>query len=93
MLFRSIPDRQREGYGPNAPALLRLKEEGAAVVVTVDCGITAHAPLQAAAEAGLEVVVIDQGAIRAALVADGDLAIQVADRLKDHLRVVFAQED
>ena len=54
-----IPDRQREGYGPNAPALLRLKEEGAAVVVTVDCGITAHAPLQAAAEAGLEVVVID----------------------------------
>lgn len=54
-----IPDRQREGYGPNAPALLRLKEEGAAVVITVDCGITAHAPLQAAAEAGLEVVVID----------------------------------
>jgi len=54
-----IPDRQREGYGPNAPALLRLKEEGAAVVVTVDCGITAHAPLQAAADAGLEVVVVD----------------------------------
>lgn len=54
-----IPDRQREGYGPNAPALLRLREEGAAVVVTVDCGITAHAPLQEAAKAGLEVVVID----------------------------------
>ena len=36
---------------------------------------------------------LDQGAIRAALVADGDLAIQVADRLKDHLRVVFVQED
>jgi len=54
-----IPDRQREGYGPNAPALLRLKEEGAGVVVTVDCGITAHAPLQAAADAGLDVVVID----------------------------------
>ena len=54
-----IPDRQREGYGPNAPALLKLKEEGAGVVVTVDCGITAHAPLQAAAEAGLDVVVVD----------------------------------
>ena len=36
---------------------------------------------------------LDQGAIRAALVADGDLAIQIADRLKDNLRVVFAQED
>ena len=36
---------------------------------------------------------LDQDAIRAALVADGDLAIQIADRLKDNLRVVFAQED
>ena len=54
-----IPDRQREGYGPNAPALLRLKAEGAGVVVTVDCGVTAHVPLAAAADAGLDVVVID----------------------------------
>src|SRR5580704_10577708 len=54
-----VPDRMREGYGPNAPALLRLKSEGAAVVVTVDCGATAHEPLAAAAEAGLDVIVID----------------------------------
>ncbi len=54
-----IPDRQREGYGPNAPALLKLKAEGAAVVVTVDCGVTAHVPLAAAAEAGLDVIVVD----------------------------------
>ena len=54
-----IPDRQREGYGPNLPALLRLKQEGASVVVTVDCGTTAHEPLAAAAEAGLDIVVID----------------------------------
>ena len=54
-----IPDRQREGYGPNAPALLRLKAEGAAVVVTVDCGITAHVPLATATEAGLDVIVVD----------------------------------
>src|SRR5437879_1273981 len=33
-----VPDRMREGYGPNAPALLRLKADGAALVVTVDCG-------------------------------------------------------
>ncbi|MBV8536213.1 MAG: single-stranded-DNA-specific exonuclease RecJ [Alphaproteobacteria bacterium] len=54
-----IPDRQREGYGPNAPALLRLKAEGAGVVVTVDCGVTAHLPLAAAADVGLDVIVID----------------------------------
>ena len=54
-----IPDRQREGYGPNAPALLRLKAEGAGVVVTVDCGVTAHVPLAAAADAGLDVIVVD----------------------------------
>src|SRR5262249_52008022 len=47
-----VPDRLKEGYGPNAPALLKLRSEGVAVVVTVDCGITAHAPLAAAAAAG-----------------------------------------
>ncbi|MBV9966206.1 MAG: single-stranded-DNA-specific exonuclease RecJ [Alphaproteobacteria bacterium] len=54
-----VPDRMREGYGPNAPALLRLKADGAAVVVTVDCGATAHEPLAAAAEARLDVIVVD----------------------------------
>jgi single-stranded-DNA-specific exonuclease len=54
-----IPDRLREGYGPNPAALLRLKEEGASVVVTVDCGVAAHEALDAAAEAGLEVIVVD----------------------------------
>ena len=54
-----VPDRLREGYGPNAPALLRLKAEGAALAVTVDCGATAHEPLAAAAAAGLDVIVVD----------------------------------
>ena len=54
-----IPDRQREGYGPNAPALLKLKADGAAVAITVDCGVTAFAPLEAAAAAGLDVIVVD----------------------------------
>jgi single-stranded-DNA-specific exonuclease len=54
-----VPDRLREGYGPNTPALLRLREEGLRVVVTVDCGTTAHLPLREAAEAGLELIVID----------------------------------
>jgi len=54
-----IPDRVKEGYGPNEAALLSLKEQGASVVITVDCGITAYGPLEAAAKAGLDVIVID----------------------------------
>ncbi len=54
-----IPDRMKEGYGPNAPALLKLRGDGIAVVVTVDCGITAHEPLAAARDAGLDVIVVD----------------------------------
>jgi single-stranded-DNA-specific exonuclease len=54
-----IPDRQREGYGPNASAMAKLREQGARVVVTVDCGITAHSALAAAADSGLDVIVID----------------------------------
>ncbi|HEX3536865.1 MAG TPA: single-stranded-DNA-specific exonuclease RecJ [Stellaceae bacterium] len=54
-----VPDRLREGYGPNTPALLSLRDEGVRVLVTVDCGTTAHLPLADADEAGLEVIVID----------------------------------
>jgi single-stranded-DNA-specific exonuclease len=54
-----IPDRIREGYGPNAPALLRLRAEGIKVVITVDCGITAFEALDDAAQAELDVIVVD----------------------------------
>lgn len=54
-----IPDRLLEGYGPSADALLALKAAGADLVITVDCGAQAFAALEAAAAAGLPVVVID----------------------------------
>jgi single-stranded-DNA-specific exonuclease len=54
-----VPDRLREGYGPNTPALLGLRDKGVRLVVTVDCGTNAHLPLAEAAEAGLEVIVVD----------------------------------
>lgn len=54
-----IPDRIREGYGPNAPALMQLRDEGIRLIITVDCGTMAHKPLGIAADAGLEVIVID----------------------------------
>ena len=54
-----IPDRLTEGYGPNAPALGKLGAEGIAVVITVDCGITAFEPLEEAAASGLDIIVVD----------------------------------
>lgn len=57
-----VPDRLAEGYGPNAKALRKLAKDGAKVVVTVDCGITAFDALTAASEAGLDVVVCDHHA-------------------------------
>ena len=76
-----IPDRIKEGYGPNAPALVGLMDRGAHVVVTVDCGISAHEPLRLAAEAGLDVIVLDHH------VAEADLprahAVVNPNRLDD----------
>ena len=54
-----IPDRIKEGYGPNTAALLALKEKGAKLVITVDCGTLAFEPLAEAKKAGLDVIVID----------------------------------
>ena len=54
-----IPDRIEEGYGPNLPAILKLKEEGCSLVITADCGVSAQDELEAATEAGVEVIVID----------------------------------
>ncbi|MEO5367023.1 MAG: single-stranded-DNA-specific exonuclease RecJ [Magnetococcus sp. WYHC-3] len=54
-----VPDRLREGYGPNAAALRQLAARGIAVVITVDCGISAHEALAVARDVGLDVIVTD----------------------------------
>jgi single-stranded-DNA-specific exonuclease len=59
-----VPDRITEGYGPSATAFRRMKAEGVELVVTVDCGAAAHDALEAAAEIGLPVVVIDHHMMR-----------------------------
>ena len=54
-----IPDRMKEGYGPNAAAMETLKARGVDLVVTVDCGIVSFDVLKHAKEIGLEVIVVD----------------------------------
>ena len=62
-----IPDRLMEGYGPSGAALVRLKEEGASLIVTVDCGAQAFEALEMARVAGVDVVVVDHHKCAAAL--------------------------
>ncbi|MGE0251542.1 MAG: single-stranded-DNA-specific exonuclease RecJ [Dongiaceae bacterium] len=62
-----IPDRREEGYGPNIGALEKLLAKGCKLIVTVDCGVTAHAPLASITGQGAEVIVVDHHMAEAAL--------------------------
>ncbi|MFM8821041.1 MAG: single-stranded-DNA-specific exonuclease RecJ [Phenylobacterium sp.] len=59
-----IPDRVTEGYGPNPAVFRSLKEKGAELVITLDCGAAAVDALAAARDIGLDVVVIDHHLMR-----------------------------
>ncbi|WP_242153225.1 single-stranded-DNA-specific exonuclease RecJ [Sphingomonas sp. BAUL-RG-20F-R05-02] len=62
-----IPDRLMEGYGPSGEALVRLTNEGARLIVTVDCGAQAFEALEMARVAGVDVIVVDHHKCAAAL--------------------------
>lgn len=59
-----IPDRLTEGYGPSPAAFKTIRDGGAELVVTLDCGAAAYDAINSAAEIGLEVVVIDHHLMR-----------------------------
>jgi single-stranded-DNA-specific exonuclease len=54
-----IPDRITEGYGPNVDAIRALKQQGADILVTVDCGTASMEPLAEAKRLGLDPIVLD----------------------------------
>jgi single-stranded-DNA-specific exonuclease len=63
-----VPDRIKEGYGPNASAIAALCNAGASLIICVDCGIAAGAAL-AVAEGRADVVVLDHHKAEGALPA------------------------
>lgn len=54
-----IPDRIFEGYGPNIPAIEQLAQDGATLIIAVDCGATSFEALARAKELGVDIVVLD----------------------------------
>lgn len=60
-----VPDRLIEGYGPSPAAFRRIREAGAELVITLDCGAAAYDAVTEAGRIGLDVVVIDHHLMRA----------------------------
>ena len=54
-----IPDRLKEGYGPNRIAFDQFLKLGIKTVITVDCGATAKKEINYANNLGIQVIVID----------------------------------
>jgi single-stranded-DNA-specific exonuclease len=54
-----LPSRFDEGYGVSGQTIERLADEGCALVLTVDCGITAVEEVARAKALGLDVIVTD----------------------------------
>ena len=62
-----IPDRISEGYGPSEKAVSVLKEHGAELLLTLDCGVLSHDPLAHAAELGFTTIIVDHHQAEVAL--------------------------
>ncbi|HEG43215.1 MAG TPA: single-stranded-DNA-specific exonuclease RecJ [Phycisphaerales bacterium] len=54
-----IPHRIDEGYGLNEDAITQLAQHGVNLIITVDCGITAIASADLAAELGVDLIITD----------------------------------
>ncbi len=54
-----VPHRLHEGYGLNAEAITSLADEGAEVIISVDCGITAMEEAALARARGIDLIITD----------------------------------
>jgi single-stranded-DNA-specific exonuclease len=54
-----IPNRYEEGYGLNEQALRQLAADGARVIVSVDCGVTAVREAALARSLGIDLIITD----------------------------------
>jgi len=54
-----LPEREGEGYGLNSDAVQKIRNHGANLMITADCGITGVKEVALANELGLDVIVTD----------------------------------
>jgi len=58
-VYTYIPDRKREGYGPNINAFNKIINSGAKIIFTVDCGTSSYNPIDNAQKLNVDVIVLD----------------------------------
>ncbi|WP_223912272.1 single-stranded-DNA-specific exonuclease RecJ [Geobacter sp. AOG1] len=58
-VFYHIPLRLEEGYGLSAEGIAGVAEQGARVIVSVDCGITAVAEAELCRQLGVDLIITD----------------------------------
>ena len=63
-VFSYVPSRFEDGYGLNIEAVKKVKDRGADVLLTVDCGSTSPAEIAFAKELGIVPVVTDHHILR-----------------------------
>ena len=63
-VFYYVPSRFQDGYGLNRQAVDTIKERGADLLVTVDCGSTSPDEVEYAKSLGLTVIVTDHHMLR-----------------------------
>ncbi|MRR52966.1 MAG: single-stranded-DNA-specific exonuclease RecJ [Deltaproteobacteria bacterium] len=57
--FYYIPKRMEEGYGLNAGGIREVAARGARIIITADCGITAHEEANLSAALGIDLIITD----------------------------------
>ncbi|HHY90682.1 MAG TPA: single-stranded-DNA-specific exonuclease RecJ [Clostridiales bacterium] len=54
-----IPKREEEGYGLNCDAIQEIKNAGADLIITVDCGSTSVKEVELAKSLGMDIIITD----------------------------------
>ena len=60
--FVHLPHRVRDGHGLNAEAVTAIAEQGASLIITVDCGITSGEEVRLAKSLDMDVILTDHHA-------------------------------
>lgn len=79
-----VPHRLDEGYGLHVEAIEQLARDGAQVIVSVDCGVTAFHAAAAARRAGVDLIITDHHN----LPAPEDVVSGAVDGLPDAFAIV-----
>ncbi len=86
--YAFLPHRKRDGYGVSGEAIRIAKSKGVSLLITVDCGISAHEEVKQARELGIDGIILDHHQIHA-----GDLppAFAVINPLQEGCEYPFKE--